>query len=216
MFCALWALSLVSSSFSCVCPCNMVEVYLISERLSAPIFKFTTSTCYSSLAYSSALKMKVAWSSEMSVDFQWTSQCYGPEEGTLTNPCCENLKSYNITMFWTVGGMRNSDSPFWHAHSLLDANLVLPVHTPCNAVKCPNYILKLAMALLSSVRFPVTCGHVLWWPQLLLVILVQYLTSVERETERTWGCFCEYGTCGFITVESCRSPPCLSLWFVCM
>jgi hypothetical protein len=94
--------------------------------------------------------MKATWSSEMSVDFQWTSQCYGPEYGTLPNICCESLKSYNITVFWTVGGMRTSDSPFWRALSLLDANLILPVHTPCNAVKCPNYILIWACTVMAT------------------------------------------------------------------
>jgi hypothetical protein len=32
--------------------------------------------------------------SEISVDFQWTTQRYIPEYGTLLNYRCENLKSY--------------------------------------------------------------------------------------------------------------------------
>jgi hypothetical protein len=38
--------------------------------------------------------MEVTCSSETSVDFQGTTQCYIPEDGTLRNHCCENLKSY--------------------------------------------------------------------------------------------------------------------------
>jgi hypothetical protein len=30
------------------------------------------------------------------IDFQWTTQCYIPEDRTLHNHCCENLKSYNL------------------------------------------------------------------------------------------------------------------------
>jgi hypothetical protein len=35
--------------------------------------------------------------SETSVDTQWTTQRYIPEDGTLHNRCCENLKSYIIS-----------------------------------------------------------------------------------------------------------------------
>jgi hypothetical protein len=38
--------------------------------------------------------MKVIHSSEMSVDIQWTALQYIPEDSTLHNYCCENLKSY--------------------------------------------------------------------------------------------------------------------------
>jgi hypothetical protein len=43
------------------------------------------------LAYSSILKMEAIFSSEMSVDFQ---RRYIPEDRSLHNPRCENLKSY--------------------------------------------------------------------------------------------------------------------------
>jgi hypothetical protein len=33
-------------------------------------------------------------SSETSVDFQRTVRSYIPEDGTVLNHCCENLKSY--------------------------------------------------------------------------------------------------------------------------
>jgi hypothetical protein len=37
-------------------------------------------------------------SSETSVDTQWTTQRYIPEDGTLHNHCCENLKSYKADL----------------------------------------------------------------------------------------------------------------------
>jgi hypothetical protein len=46
----------------------------------------------SCLAYSSILKMEVPCSSEMSIDFQQTTQCYIPV--TCHTHCWENLKSY--------------------------------------------------------------------------------------------------------------------------
>jgi hypothetical protein len=45
----------------------------------------------SCLAYSSTLKMEVTCSS-----FQQTTQCYIPEDQTLHNHCCKNLKSYML------------------------------------------------------------------------------------------------------------------------
>jgi hypothetical protein len=35
-------------------------------------------------------------SSKTSVDFQWTTWHYIPEDSTLHNHCCKNLKSYNL------------------------------------------------------------------------------------------------------------------------
>jgi hypothetical protein len=46
------------------------------------------------LAYSSTFKMDAICSSETSVDFQRTTRRYIPEDGTLHNHRCENLKSY--------------------------------------------------------------------------------------------------------------------------
>jgi hypothetical protein len=48
----------------------------------------------SCMAYASTLKMGATCSSETLVDFHWTTQCYIPEDMTLHNHCCENLKSY--------------------------------------------------------------------------------------------------------------------------
>jgi hypothetical protein len=44
----------------------------------------------------STLKMEVTCSSETSVDTQRTTRRYIPEDGTLHNHRCENLKSYII------------------------------------------------------------------------------------------------------------------------
>jgi hypothetical protein len=39
--------------------------------------------------------MEAIFSSETSVDFQWTTRRHIPEEDTLQNHRCENLKSYH-------------------------------------------------------------------------------------------------------------------------
>jgi hypothetical protein len=46
------------------------------------------------LAYFSTLKMEAICSFEMLVDIQRTTWCYIPEDGTLHNHSCENLRSY--------------------------------------------------------------------------------------------------------------------------
>jgi hypothetical protein len=53
----------------------------------------TCFTLVSFLAYSSTLKMEATCSSEMSLDFQRTTRCYIPEDRTLHNHRCENLRS---------------------------------------------------------------------------------------------------------------------------
>jgi hypothetical protein len=47
-------------------------------------------------AYSSTLKMEAMCFSQTLVDFQWTTWHYIPEDSTLHNHHCENLKSYRI------------------------------------------------------------------------------------------------------------------------
>jgi hypothetical protein len=47
-------------------------------------------------AYSSTLKMEAMCSSETSADFQRTTRRYIPEDSTLYNHHCENLKSYTV------------------------------------------------------------------------------------------------------------------------
>jgi hypothetical protein len=56
------------------------------------------------LAYSSALKMEVTWSSETSVDFQFITWHRIPEDKTLHNHCCENLNSYYTSLFAITTG----------------------------------------------------------------------------------------------------------------
>jgi hypothetical protein len=62
-------------------------------------------TCFmlvSCLAYSSTLKMEARCFSETSVDFQRTTRRYIPEDRTLHNHRCENLRAYNeipVSMF---------------------------------------------------------------------------------------------------------------------
>jgi hypothetical protein len=53
----------------------------------------------SCLAYSSILKMEAICFPEASVVFQRTTQCYTPEDRTLHNHQCEDLKSYNFSSF---------------------------------------------------------------------------------------------------------------------
>jgi hypothetical protein len=36
---------------------------------------------------------------KQSLEFQWTTQPYVPEDSTLHNHCCENLKYYNTKTF---------------------------------------------------------------------------------------------------------------------
>jgi hypothetical protein len=56
--------------------CNPLKV--IAELSLPPAFMLV-----SCLAYSLTLKMEAIYSSEMSVDFQWTTQHYIPEDSTL-------------------------------------------------------------------------------------------------------------------------------------
>jgi hypothetical protein len=50
----------------------------------------------SCLSYSLTQKMEVTCSSEISVAFQRTTRHYLPEDRTLHNHCCENLKAYVV------------------------------------------------------------------------------------------------------------------------
>jgi hypothetical protein len=72
-----------------IATCNLLEVNRYLEG--ASIF-----TLVSSSAYSSTLKMEAIYSSEMSVDFQWTTWRRVPGDRTLRNHRCDNLKSYML------------------------------------------------------------------------------------------------------------------------
>jgi hypothetical protein len=65
----------------------------------SPAFTLVSCSAYSTL------KMEAICSFETSADFQWTTQCYVPEDSTLHNHRCENLRSYipNVYfMFFSV------------------------------------------------------------------------------------------------------------------
>jgi hypothetical protein len=58
-------------------------------------------TCFmlvSCMAYSSTLKMEVTCSSETLVHVPLNTECHIPEDRTIHNHRCENLKSYNISL----------------------------------------------------------------------------------------------------------------------
>jgi hypothetical protein len=84
--------SLKSTIFwdTCITPCSPLKV---SE---GPAF-----TRVSCSAFSSTLKMEAICSSETSVDFQRTTRRYTPEDSTLYNNRCENLKSYAFKFVFT-------------------------------------------------------------------------------------------------------------------
>jgi hypothetical protein len=58
-------------------------------------------------AYSLTLEMEATCSSKTSVEFQRTTRRYTPEDGTLHNHHCENLKSY---MAWLSEGNQHGGS----------------------------------------------------------------------------------------------------------
>jgi hypothetical protein len=66
-------------------------------RNTSPSSSVMLATCFkivSCFAYSSILKMDFTGSSDTSVELQGTKRCYIPEDRTLHNHRCENLKSY--------------------------------------------------------------------------------------------------------------------------
>jgi hypothetical protein len=65
--------------------------------LRVPSSAFTLVSCST---YFSTLKMEATVYSETSVDSQRTTHYYIPEDGTLHNHCCENLKSYRLRWFF--------------------------------------------------------------------------------------------------------------------
>jgi hypothetical protein len=69
--------------------CNIQHQPTASNALLATCFMLLSCS-----AYFLTLKMEAICSSEKSVHFQWTTRRYIPEDRTLHNHCCENLKSY--------------------------------------------------------------------------------------------------------------------------
>jgi hypothetical protein len=54
-------------------------------------------------AYFYTLKMETICSSETSVDFERTTRRYIPDDSTLHNHRCENLKSYKFILSFLLG-----------------------------------------------------------------------------------------------------------------
>jgi hypothetical protein len=67
----------------------------------------------------SSKALLVACSSKMLVNFQWTTQRYIPEDRTLHNHCCENLKSY----FWNRVFQTNLKKCFYPSMFLSGCNI---------------------------------------------------------------------------------------------
>jgi hypothetical protein len=69
-------------------------------------YKFHTTRRFISKTYSSTLRIEATCSPETSVDFQRTTRRYIPEDRTLHNHRCENLKSYiNLKSLWKRTGL---------------------------------------------------------------------------------------------------------------
>jgi hypothetical protein len=74
--------------FWVVAPCSVVEVY---QRFRGTFF----------LHHQITLMMEVASTSETSVNFYQTTQCYNPEDSHLRTCRCENLES---CLYWSGSG----------------------------------------------------------------------------------------------------------------
>jgi hypothetical protein len=78
-------------------PANLTEFYLLGYNAiysrALLVVSFTLVSC---LTYSSTLKMEVTCSSDTSVDLQRTTRRYIPEDWTLHNHRCENLKFFSL------------------------------------------------------------------------------------------------------------------------
>jgi hypothetical protein len=61
----------------------------------------------SCLAYYLALNMEATYSSETSVNFQWTTRRSLLKDGNLHSPRCENRKSYDITFLCDCEAIAN-------------------------------------------------------------------------------------------------------------
>jgi hypothetical protein len=75
-------------------------------------------TLLSCSAYFSTLKMEAICSSVTLVDFQWATQRYIPQDSTLHNHHCENLKSYKICVVSNILNVLHQDK-FLQAKQLL-------------------------------------------------------------------------------------------------
>jgi hypothetical protein len=97
-FCFSWLpkFKLKSTMFRDITPCSPLKVnrhfggtYYYAEPCLSPAFGLVSCS-----AYSSTLKMEAICTSDTSVDFQRTTRHCIPEDSTVHNHRCENLKSY--------------------------------------------------------------------------------------------------------------------------
>jgi hypothetical protein len=76
---------------------------------------------------------------ETSVDFQWTTWRYIPEDGTLRNHCCEDLKSYITDVFFvSLIPFRSSDNSISKYKSFAMRETAFRDENRCESVKA-NY-----------------------------------------------------------------------------
>jgi hypothetical protein len=78
---------------------DLLSDYSESEKIGSEPCLPPAFTQISYAAYSSTLKIEAICSPETSIDFQRITQRYLPEDITLHNHNCENLKSYKLNLF---------------------------------------------------------------------------------------------------------------------
>jgi hypothetical protein len=86
---------------------SAIKINHCGGRLLADFFMLV-----SCLNYSSTLKMKATCSSKTSSDFKRTTRRYSPEDRTLHNHRCENLRSY-ISWLVSTGDVSSSARLHW-------------------------------------------------------------------------------------------------------
>jgi hypothetical protein len=98
--------------------------------ISLHIFRELSTEFFFISAYSSNPKMEAMCSSETSVDFQRTTRHDIPEDSTLHNHRCENLKSYTVSL-WSVAGMCAASGYLWVTGWLTTAHAHQSTWGPC-------------------------------------------------------------------------------------
>jgi hypothetical protein len=160
----------------------------ISQAKNQHKSRWQASMLLSCSAYSSTLKMEAICSSETSVHFQQTTRRYIPEDSTLHNHCCENLKSYKWDFCWQVESCYSG------------ASQRILIHHPHSPSVSPILHLTLQLLwldyMLCSVRWGVPDGMLRKWsggnrPPLPPATL---LWSAQLQLWFSWirlfGCYC--------------------------
>jgi hypothetical protein len=96
-----------SSVFWDITPCSAARVNLYFSGIYHFHLQAILGSC---LAYSSALKIEMILSYEMSVDFIRITRCYVPEDRTLHSHRRDNLKSNIITILLITNRMETNPS----------------------------------------------------------------------------------------------------------